>query len=138
MLAEIATHNNMIERDAAVAQIRPALALDVSPANHEEAFQTSALRPILKFQNALLLEHVRGYIKKFNPQFNALNQQSQKTWLKQTLVRDVGLKNDLVTFVVGLLTVEEYRFYHKHRSSIKKRITQMLISRLESQLERLL
>ncbi len=128
----------MTNRDALVGQIRPELHLEGSAANPEETFQNVTLRPILKFQNDLIVEHFRGYLHKFNSRFNAFNQDAQKTYIRQTLQQDIALKNDLVGLVVGLLTLEEYHYYFEHRLSLRKRLSTMLISRLQSQLERLL
>ena len=128
----------MSDRDALIEQLRPELVLNGSPANPQEAFQNRTLRPILKFQNPLIVAYFRSYLHKFQPRFNAFNQDAQKQCIRQAVVRDVALKNDLVTFVVGLFTVDEYKYYFEHRNGLKKRMVQMLISRLQSQVERLL
>ena len=128
----------MTDRDALIEQLRPQLNLHGSPANPDEAFQNATLRPILKFQNPLIVAHFRHYLKKFQPRFNAFSQEAQKQCIRQVLARDVALKNDLITVVVGLFTVEEYQYYFSHRNGLKKRMVQMLISRLQNQLERLL
>jgi len=129
----------MTNRDSLLEQIRPELAFESSPTtNQEEVSQKPTFRPILKLQTPIILEHFRANGKKFNPRFNAFNQDAQKSYIRQTLQRDVALKNDLITFVIGLLTVDEYHYYFEHRPGLKKRMTQMLISRLQSQLERLL
>ena len=131
-------HDAMTNRDVLIEQLRPELNLTGSPANPEEAFQNDTLRPILKFQNPIIVAHFRSYLHKFQPRFNAFNQDAQKQCIRQAVVKDVALKNDLITFVVGLFTVDEYQYYFAHRSGLKKRMVQMLISRLQSQVERLL
>ena len=121
-----------------IEQIRPNLQLDISKSSDQERFQNLTLRPILKLQSPLIVTHFREYVKKFNPRFNAWGQQAQKDYIRETILKDVGLKNDLVTFAVGLLTMEEYTYYVAHRYALRKRIATMLISRLQSRVEQLL
>ncbi len=126
----------MTERDDLIAAIRPELAVDATKSGALETFPNETLRPILKLQNPLLVERYRFYVKKFNKPFNAFGQDAQKAYIHESVMKDIGLKNVLVSFVTGLLTVNEYRFYLEHHPQLKKRIVTMLVSRLQSQLER--
>ena len=128
----------MSERDELVAQIRPELALDVTKSTEQERFQNLTLRPILKLQSPLMVEHFKAYLHQCSPRFNAWGQDAQKAHIREVILKDVGLKNDMVTFAVGMLTMDEYRFYHSNRYQLKKRIVQMVISRLQDRLEQLL
>ena len=124
------------KRDELVLHIRPKLTLQEGT-TEEEHFQNIVLRPILKFQNELLLSIARDYLQRHRSHFNLLKRSAQETVIHQAARQDPELRNGFIYPIVSLLSIEELAFYQQHRSELNKRIVQMAIQRVQSQLERL-
>ena len=123
-------------RDQLLLGLRPALAL-AKASSAEEQFQNEVLRPLLKFQNELLLELARNYIGKRHKAFNALKISAQVTLLKRASKQDPELRNILVYSVASLLTLPELPFYESHRAELNRRIVNMGLQRIIDQVDRL-
>ena len=123
-------------RDTMVTEIRPLL--NLKPTKGEiEGFQNEVMRPILKFQNELLMLLAKQYVNKYHKSFNALKQVNQESILIQASKQDPEFKSFLIWPVVGLMSSSELAFYNAHRSELNKRISTMAAQRIVSQLERL-
>ncbi len=119
-----------------VTEIRPLLSLQ--PTKGEiEGFQNEVMRPILKFQNELLILLAKQYVNKYHKSFNALKQVNQESIIIQASKQDPEFKSFLIWPVVGLMSSTELAFYSAHRSELNKRISTMAAQRIVSQLERL-
>jgi NAD-specific glutamate dehydrogenase len=116
-------------------QLRPTLNIPSEGTLEIEAFQNDALRPILKFQNAIILAQFKKYLAKFKTAFNAYNQSAQRNYIEDVLKTDPKIKNSLIASVVSLMTLDEYEFYCAHKVDANKRIVQMLTQRLKDHLE---
>lgn len=121
------------ERDVQLRAIRPSLSLQTEQSGELEAFQSHALRPILKFQNSIILAQFKKYLQKFKPQFNAYNQSAQKNFIDDVMKKDARIKNSLIACTVSMMTLEEYEYYCSKKNEINKRIVAMLIERLKDQ-----
>ncbi|MDA8591601.1 glyoxalase [Flavobacteriaceae bacterium] len=102
-----------------------------------EAFQNQVLRPILKFQNDLLVQVFLSRINSRNQDFSALTLQKKQNILIGEFKTNTTLKQMLLGCVIGLLTTEEFKFYTTNTSKINKRIFSMLKERLSDQWEKL-
>jgi hypothetical protein len=123
-------------RDTVVTEIRPLLSLQ--PTKGEiEGFQNEVMRPILKFQNELLILLAKQYVNKYHKSFNALKQVNQESIIIQASKQDPEFKSFLIWPVVGLMSSTELAFYSAYRSELNKRISTMAAQRIVSQLERL-
>ena len=123
-------------RDTVVTEIRPLLSLQ--PTKGEiEGFQNEVMRPILKFQNELLILLAKQYVNKYHKSFNALKQVNQESIIIQASKQDPEFKSFLIWPVVGLMSSTELAFYSAHRRELNKRISTMAAQRIVSQLERL-
>jgi hypothetical protein len=122
------------ERDTQLRAIRPDLNLHSAQSGDVEKFQTDTVRPILKFQNSIILAQFKKYLEKFKPQFNAYNQSAQKNYIEDVMKKDVRIKNSLIACTVSMMTLEEYEQYCNDKNEINKRIVAMLIERLKDQL----
>ena len=100
-----------------------------------EAFQNQVLRPILKFQNDLLVQVFLPRINSRNQDFSALTLQKKQDILIGEFKTNTTLKQMLLGCVIGLLTTEEFKFYTTNTSKINKRIFSMLKERLSDQWE---
>jgi len=117
--------------------IRPKISSIQTPdaMSANEGFQNQTLRPILKFQNELLLELFRNQIKTHKNSFYKLSLEKKLLYIDNTLQKDTKFKNTLKGLIIGLFTVEEYLFYTQDVSAHNKRIMSMVLERLKSQIQ---
>jgi hypothetical protein len=87
--------------------LRPTISANAGTFSPIEAFQNKTIRPIIKFQSDLILNHIKVYLKKNKSNFNLLNFQAQKQYLAQILKFDIRLKTELISFVVAFFTKDE-------------------------------
>ncbi|GEC78244.1 hypothetical protein [Flavobacterium aquatile] len=99
----------------------------------EESFQNKTLRPILKFQNDLFIEVFTNYAIKQKGVFFTLSPEKKMAYIENTIQRDIKFRNSLKGMVIGLFSVDEYIDYIKNSSNLNKRMMNMLIERLKSQ-----
>jgi hypothetical protein len=126
------------ERDERLIKLRPEISLENSDTKTQETvggFQTEVLRPILKFQNSIILAQFKQYLVKFKPAFNAYNGQVQRNYIQDVLKSDSRIKNSLIATVVSVMTLEEYAYYCENKNEVNKRIVILLTNRIQDQLE---
>lgn len=105
---------------------------DSSP---EEKFQNETLRPILKFQNDLFIEVFRNYATKQKGVFFTLSPEKKLAYIENTIQRDIKFRNSLKGIVIGMFTVSEYKEYILNSSNLNKRMMNLLIERIKSQIQ---
>jgi hypothetical protein len=105
---------------------------DSSP---EEKFQNETLRPILKFQNDLFIEVFRNYAIKQKGVFFTLSPEKKMNYIENTIQRDIKFRNSLKGIVIGMFTVTEYKEYILNSSNLNKRMMNLLIERIKSQIQ---
>lgn len=125
-----------MNRDEYLLQIRPTLAL-AQTSTAQEAFQNNVLRPILKLQNELLLAVIKTHVRQSNKGFNNLKKAEQEDFVKSLITKQAELRSAVIHLVVGMFTIEEYDTYSIEKSENNKRIVQMAIQRVYSQIEQL-
>jgi hypothetical protein len=101
----------------------------------EELFQNKTLRPILKFQNDLFIEIFINYAIKQKNLFFTLSPEKKLGYIENVIQRDIKFRNSLKGIVIALFTIEEYIEYAKNSSNLNKRMMNMLIERLKSQVQ---
>jgi hypothetical protein len=101
----------------------------------EEYFQNSVLRPIIKFQNDLLIAAFLNVSKKYKNLFFELSTEKKIIYIENTLAKDSTFKNTLKNLVVGLFTVEEYTTYTSNASALNKRMVGIIKERLISHIQ---
>lgn len=95
----------------------------------EEFFQNETLRPILKFQNDLLIEliksnnHYKSLLKEINSDKDTL------LAIKDFLNKETQLKLTIYGVLIGLFTIEELEFYNQNSKELNKRMIQMVAQR---------
>ena len=99
----------------------------------EEKFQNEVLRPILKFQNKLLIKLFLYKCKKYKINFNQFNSEERYNYIEKTLKKDSQLKTLFIGAIVAFFTLEEYQKYTENEQIYNKRIIQMLTERLKEQ-----
>ena len=126
----------MEERDLKVKELRnETLGKLTDGISEEEIFQNITLRPILKFQNNLLIELFISYATKNKNVFFALSIEKKCNYIGNVTIADIAFRNQLIGVIVGLFSIEEYIEYTKKSSKYNKRIITMLIERWKSQLQ---
>ena len=112
-----------------------AIGLVYENSSDEERFQNETLRPILKFQNDLFIEVFRNYAVKQKNVFYTLSPDKKMGYIENTIQRDIKFRNSLKGIVIGMFTVEEYKEYIKNSSNLNKRMMNLLIERIKSQIQ---
>ncbi|GIZ08224.1 glyoxalase [Flavobacterium sp. UMI-01] len=101
----------------------------------DEIFQNQVLRPILKLQNDLFVASFHNYISKYKSDFYTQSVEKKLFTIENAIQKDIKFRNALKGMVIALFTVEEYETYIKNSSSLNKRMMNMLIERLKSQVQ---
>lgn len=101
----------------------------------EEVFQNKTLRPILKMQNDLFIQVFINYAIKQKNVFFSLTPDKKMMYIENVIQRDIKFRNSLKGMIIALFTLEEYAEYIKISSNLNKRMMNMLIERLKSQLQ---
>ena len=126
----------MEARDNHVLEIRgEALGTITNQSSNEEVFQNKTLRPILKLQNDLLITVLINYAVKQKGVFFSLSPEKKMAYIENVIQRDIKFRNSLKGMVFGLFTVDEYNEYIQNSSNLNKRMMNMLIERLKSQIQ---
>jgi hypothetical protein len=101
----------------------------------EERFQNQTLRPILKFQNDLLILVMKNYIKKHKTDFNTFSIPKKLIFFENSIQKDIKLSNALKGMIIGLFQTSEYESYIQNSSALNKRMMHLLIERYKSQVQ---
>jgi hypothetical protein len=127
----------MINREENILAIRPILenAKVNTDTLHAEAFQNRTLRPIAKFQNDLLIEVFKVYIQYRKNKFYELNLENKQKYIEDAVKKDAKLRRQVQGIFIGLFTVEEYKAYSMDYKSFNKRINNLSIERLKSNIQ---
>jgi hypothetical protein len=92
-----------------------------------EQFQNECLRPILKFQNNVIIALFKAQIQATEIPVKGT---ALENFVKLRMQKDTVLRNSLVGLVLALITLEELTFYFDHKSDLNKRIVAMLCQRI--------
>ncbi|WP_264509789.1 glyoxalase [Flavobacterium sp. N1719] len=126
----------MEPRDPSLMELRGNAIGTINPnSSSEEVFQNQTLRPILKLQNDLFIEVFRNYAVKQKSVFFTLGPDKKMAYIENVIQRDIKFRNSLKGMVIGLFTVQEYQEYILNSSNLNKRMMNMLIERLKSQVQ---
>jgi hypothetical protein len=103
--------------------------------SQDEKFQNQTLRPILKLQNDLFISVFINHISKHKNDFYSLPVDKKLQFIENAIQKDIKFRNSLKGMVIGLFTIDEYALYIQNSSSLNKRMMNMLIERLKSQVQ---
>ncbi|WP_298223318.1 glyoxalase [Flavobacterium sp.] len=124
----------METRDTFITSLRGTTIGSVSESSSsDEKFQNQTLRPILKLQNDLFVEVFKNHISKHKNDFYHYSVAKKLQFIENTIQKDIKFRNALKGIVIGLFTIDEYATYILNSSSLNKRMMNMLIERLKSQ-----
>jgi hypothetical protein len=126
----------MNQRDILIKEIRgESLGNTNAQSNSEELFQNEVLRPILKLQNDLFIASFLNYINKYKRDFYSKTVEVKLGIIENAIQKDIKFRNALKGMIIGFFTTEEYATYILNSSSINKRMMNLLIERLKSQVQ---
>jgi hypothetical protein len=112
-------------------EFRPELFLEQNTGTKTvELFQNEVLRPIIKYQHNLIIGSVNSqslFKTILNDRGPRLEFQEK---VKQFITSQSALKNQLIGYVIGLMTSSEFEFYLKNQPELNKRIHGMLCQRV--------
>ncbi len=120
-----------MNREDDIVKLRPLISSvkNQKSTTETEEFQNSVLRPILKFQNDILIaliknnNHYSSLLKEINSDKDSL------TSIKDFLNKETQLKQTIIGSLIGFLTLEETSFYFNNLKELNKRIIQMIAQR---------
>ena len=120
-----------MSRSAQLLALRSTISIDADRSSLPlEQFQNDCLRPILKFQNNLIVTLFRAQVQPADiPPKGA----AHDNFIKLRMQKDAALRNTLVGLVLALLTEDELAFYLKHKSDLSKRVVALLCQRIGDQ-----
>ena len=126
----------MKTKDESLLEIRGASIGTISEnSSAEEKFQNQTLRPILKLQNDLFLEVFRNYATKQKGVFFTLIPDKKMQYIENVIQKDIKFRNSLKGIIIGLFTISEYKEYIQNSSNLNKRMMNLLVERLKSQVQ---
>jgi hypothetical protein len=119
-------------REENLINIRPVLNIETSESNVNEQFQNATLRPILKFQHDLFVAVFRNYIEKRKNTFATLSKGQRLAYISASIKEDLKFKNRLIGVVLGHFTALEFTVFSENEAELTRRLTALLIQRLQS------
>ena len=122
-------------RNQELLSIRPNLSLPDIETGMIEQFQNTTLRPILKYQHDLLILHFKNYIIKRKNAYDKMTPLQKMDYIQQAVKMDIAFKNRLAGLVIGHFTNEEYIFFSENEGELLRRLTDLIVQRLESVVE---
>jgi hypothetical protein len=126
----------MNQRDQLIKEIRGESLGNVSnQSSSDELFQNEVLRPILKLQNDLFIASFLNYISKYKRDFYTKTVENKLSIIENAIQKDIKFRNSLKGMIIGLFTTDEYMLYIQNSSSLNKRMMNLLIERLKSQVQ---
>ena len=126
----------MEARDATVLELRgETFGIINNQSSSEETFQNKTLRPILKMQNDLFIQVFINYAVKQKNVFFSLTPEKKMVYIENVIQRDIKFRNSLKGMIIALFTLDEYAEYIRISSNLNKRMMNMLVERLKSQLQ---
>ncbi|QDW21834.1 glyoxalase [Flavobacterium sp. KBS0721] len=126
----------MEDRDAFLREFRGETLGTVSAqSSAEELFQNQTIRPILKLQNDLFIAVFINYVNKNKADFYSYTVEKKLQTIENSIQKDIKFRNSLKGIIMALFTIEEYDTYIQNSSSLNKRMMNLLVDRLKSQVQ---
>ncbi len=125
-----------MNRDVNLSALRPTIPT-AEAIGLLESFQNQTLRPILKLQNDVVVLVFRHYAKKRKDEFYKQSPKEKLAYIEQAIKRDMKFKHYVTGLIVGHFTKEEFDVFYQNEEENTKRLINLLIQRLQSQVEAL-
>lgn len=126
----------MEDRDAFLREFRgETLGTVNAQSSPDELFQNQTIRPILKLQNDLFIAVFINYVNKNKADFYSYTVEKKLQTIENSIQKDIKFRNSLKGIIMALFTIEEYDVYIQNSSSLNKRMMNLLVDRLKSQVQ---
>ncbi|MBF4515911.1 glyoxalase [Flavobacterium sp. ANB] len=126
----------MADRDIFLKEFRgDTLGTVSAQSSADELFQNQTIRPILKLQNDLFIAVFINYVNKNKADFYSYTVEKKIQTIENSIQKDIKFRNSLKGIVMALFTIQEYDTYIQNSSSLNKRMMNLLIDRLKSQIQ---
>lgn len=127
----------MNTRELDLVALRPEIpsAIVTPLMSFDEQFQNKTLRPIVKLQNELFVMVFRNYVSKHKNVFYTLSLDKRLQYIENAIQKDIKFRNSLKGMVIGQFTIDEYELYIQNSSSLNKRMMNLVIERLKSNIQ---
>jgi len=126
----------MADRDTFLKEFRGETLGTVSAqSSPDELFQNQTIRPILKLQNDLFIAVFNNYVNKNKADFYSYTVEKKLQTIENSIQKDIKFRNSLKGIIMALFTIEEYDTYIQNSSSLNKRMMNLLVERLKSQVQ---
>lgn len=126
----------MTDRNELLKALRPEILYDTTLEDNNLVgqFQNEVLRPILKFQNPILVAAFRKNVERRKTKIDKENTDEFRKFIQSSLKKDLAFKGYLIGIIIGQFLENEFEFYLENQKMVNKRITSMLQERLVDQL----
>ncbi len=114
---------------------RPSVSTEPTAVTVAEQFQNQTLRPILKALNDLILAYYRHHLPKRKVPFARLTREDKLAHIERSVREDTRLRLMLIGMVVGQFTPEEFTTFVSEEAELTRRIANLLIQRIQSQVD---
>ena len=121
------------KRDEQLKALRPQIMLDTERETLMEKYQEEKLRPLLKFQNDLILRSFCNYLTEKKIPWEEMKAETKMETIHTILKKDQSYKQLVIGSIAGFFTLGEMDFYFSNKSEVNKRIVELLIKRLSDQ-----
>ena len=127
----------MSSRDSYLKSLRPDILTKTikTEMSTEEYFQNTVLRPIIKFQNDLLIAVFLQFCRKYKNVFFDLSIEKKVLYIESVIAKDSKLRTSFRDMIIGLFSVQEYSEYLINASALNKRMTGIVKERLISHVQ---
>lgn len=127
----------METRDSILLSMRPEIpSAKVHPTTSgEERFQNKTLRPVARLQNDLLMASFRNYVAKHKNVFYDLSVEKRLEYIENSIQKDMKFRNSLKGIIIGQFTMDEFEEYIKNSSALNKRMMDLVIERIKSNIQ---
>ena len=127
----------MSSRDSYLKSLRPDILTKTikTEMSSEEYFQNKVLRPIIKFQNDLLIAVFLQFCRKYKNVFFDLSIEKKVLYIESVIAKDSKLRSSFKDMIIGLFSVQEYSEYLINASALNKRMTGIVKERLISHVQ---
>ncbi len=112
---------------------RPAVATEPTAVSPAEQFQNQTLRPILKLLDNSLNTVWQHHWPKRKTRFDRFTKAEKLAHLERAVREDTRLRLTLVGMVLGQFTPDEWSVFWTDEAEITRRLLNLLIGRLQSQ-----
>tara|TARA_B110000971_G_scaffold14454_1_gene13395 strand:- start:347 stop:757 length:411 start_codon:yes stop_codon:yes gene_type:complete len=127
----------MSSRDTYLKSLRPDILTKTikTEMSMDEYFQNTVLRPIIKFQNDLLIAVFLQFCRKYKNVFFDLSIEKKVLYIESVIAKDSKLRTSFRDMIIGLFSVQEYSEYLINASALNKRMTGIVKERLISHVQ---